>query len=155
MNIVFVNESKFSVRQKNLQKFCQQLTQSLQQRRVRNKSLLNLSEITCVFLSATEMQIVNKNFRKKNKPTDVLSFAPMDTQSIGELVFCPEVLVRQARQQKHSLSMELKYMMIHGFLHLLGYDHELSKKEENIMFKLQDEIFQELTAGADYLIVSR
>lgn len=155
MNIIFVNESKFSFRQKNLQKFCQQLTQALQQRRVRNKSLLKLSEITCVFLSAKEMKIVNKNFRKKNKPTDVLSFAPMDTHSIGELVFCPEVLVRQARQQKHSLSMELKYMMIHGFLHLLGYDHELSKKEEKIMFKLQDEIFQELTAGADYLIVSR
>ena len=155
MNIIFVNESEFKINKKNLQKFCNEVIAALLQRRLRNKSRLKLTELTCVFLSTKEMQIVNKNFRKKNKPTDVLSFAPMDSQSLGELVFCPPVLVRQAKDQKHSLSLEFKYMMIHGFLHLLGYDHDRSQREEKIMFALQDEIYQELTESKDYLIVSK
>jgi len=69
----------------------------------------------------------------------------MDSNSIGELVFCTEVLERQAKKQKHTLSYEFVYMFIHGLLHLLNYDHEISEKEEKIMFSLQDSIFTQLT----------
>ncbi len=137
--------SKFKVHEKNIQKLCDVMCNVLEFRKVRQKKLLKLSELTCVFLTALEMKILNQSFRKKNKPTDVLSFQPLDSNSMGELVFCPEVLVRQAKKQKHSLSHEFAYMFIHGLLHLLDYDHEISEKEEKIMFTLQDLIFRELT----------
>ncbi len=151
MKITFVKQQNnqqgiiFKIHDKNIQKLCDVLCQVLESRKVRQKKLLKLSDLTCVFLSLKEMQILNHSFRKKNKPTDVLSFQPMDSNSIGELVFCPEVLVRQAQKQKHSLSYEFAYMFIHGMLHLLGYDHEISEKEERVMFALQDLIFSQLT----------
>lgn len=123
-------------------------------KRLRHKALLNKKTLTLVFLPSTEMKKINKQFRNKNKPTDVLSFSGVETHSLGELLFCVEVLNRQASEQKHTLGCELTYMLIHGFLHLLGYDHETSTQEEKIMFSLQDRLFDELTASKinlDYL----
>ncbi len=124
----------------------------LQKMRVRNKFLLNSPVLlTFVFLSKADMKKINYQFRKKNKPTDVLSFAPIDSSEFGELLFCVDVLRKQAANQKQSLGQELTYMIIHGVLHLLGYDHEISIKEEKIMFTLQDKLFQELTE-ADFTL---
>ena len=148
MKIILINQAeknKFKVTEKQIQKLCDLVIQNFRTKKIRNIKDLNKAELTCVFLSKKEMQILNNNFRKKNKPTDVLSFQPVEDSSIGELVFCPDVLVTQAQKQKHSLSDELTYMFIHGMLHLLGYDHEISKKEEKIMFGIQDLIFEQLT----------
>ena len=112
---------------------------------VRNKSLLTKKkELTVVFLSSKQMQKINKKFRNINKPTDILSFESHDPSSFGELLLCYEVLKSQALRHRHSISNEIVYMLIHGILHLLGYDHELSKKEEKLMFKLQDACFKAL-----------
>ena len=151
MKIILINQAeknKFKVTEKQIQKLCDLVIQNFRTKKIRNIKDLNKAELTCVFLSKKEMQILNNNFRKKNKPTDVLSFQPLANDSMGELVFCPSVLLPQSKKQKHSLSHELMYMFIHGMLHLLGYDHELSKKEEKIMFTLQDLVFQQLT-GVD------
>jgi probable rRNA maturation factor len=114
-------------------------------KKIRNRKWLeSKKELTVVFLSAREMQKINKQFRGKNKPTDVLSFAAVDPSSLGELLFCSEVLKRQAKVQNHSEFAETCYMLIHGFLHLVGYDHELSAAEEKLMFRLQDNCFAEL-----------
>ncbi|MEQ1724252.1 MAG: rRNA maturation RNase YbeY [Pseudobdellovibrio sp.] len=112
---------------------------------VRNAALLKQKkELTIVFLSSSEIKKINNQFRKKNKATDILSFAGMDEESLGELLLCTDVLKMQALSQKHSLKNEITYMLIHGLLHLLGYDHERSVKEEKIMFKLQDRCFADL-----------
>lgn len=101
---------------------------------------------SCVlaFIDAVEMKKLNKQFRGKNYPTDVLSFAPVEPGSLGELVFCTDVLKRQAREHQLTYRDELTYMLIHGLLHLLGYDHERSQAEARKMFKIQDAIFEEL-----------
>lgn len=112
---------------------------------LRNKDLLNCKEISLVFLSTTEMKKINKAFRGKNKATDVLSFASVTPDSLGELIFCLDVLKNQAAEQKHTLGHEFLYMFIHGLLHLLKYDHEISKIEHITMFKRQDKLFVELT----------
>ena len=148
MKIILIDQAeknKFKIAEKQIQKLCDTVTEGLMTQKIRNAKYLKKTEITCVFLTKKEMQILNNSFRKKNKPTDVLSFQPVEDSSIGELVFCPDVLVTQAQKQKHSLSDELTYMFIHGMLHLLGYDHEISKKEEKIMFGIQDLIFEQLT----------
>jgi len=102
-------------------------------------SRLRPGHLTCVFLSSSEMKRINFEFRKINKVTDVLTFESPDGP--GELLFCMDQIKIQARGQRHSVSDELAYMFIHGVLHLMGYEHELSKKRGEMMFKLQDLIF--------------
>jgi probable rRNA maturation factor len=112
---------------------------------VRNAAMLKQKkELTIVFLSSAEIKKINNQFRKKNKATDILSFSGIDDESLGELLLCTDILKKQALAQKHSLKNEITYMLIHGLLHLLGYDHEVSLKEEKIMFKLQDRCFADL-----------
>ena len=113
--------------------------------KIRNKKLLKQKkELTLVFLNRAEMKKINLQFRKKNKPTDILSFHSHDPHSLGELLLCAEVLKAQAIRHEHSFNDEVTYMLIHGILHLLGYDHEASVKEEKLMFRLQDKCFNEL-----------
>lgn len=110
---------------------------------VRNQKMLcKKKELTVVFLSANEMKKINRQFRKKNSATDILSFVSGDPKSLGELLLCLDVLKKQSKRQKHPLKNEVTYMLIHGILHLLGYDHEISSKEEKLMFKLQDRCFE-------------
>lgn len=145
MKVNIVNESEKSVSSAELKKLIKAICKYFLNRRVRNGRLLaEKKELTVVFLNAAEMKTINKQFRKKNKPTDILSFASDDPESLGELLLCLPVLQKQAVRQKHSLRHETAYMLIHGILHLLGYDHELSEKEERLMFRLQDACFEKL-----------
>lgn len=148
MKLIQVNQTsktRSSQDEKRLQKIFDAVLRHFKTIKIRNqKSLSSKKELTVVFLSAAEMRKINKQFRGKNKPTDVLSFASDDPNSLGELLFCSEVLKQQAKEQNHSEFAETCYMMIHGLLHLLGYDHELSASEEKLMFRLQDKCFAEL-----------
>lgn len=144
MKLILVNQSK-DLKSKRLEAFFKEILRHFSKVKLRNKKLLNQKkELTLVFLTAKEMKRINHEFRGKNKPTDVLSFQSEDPEALGELLFCIDVLKIQAKEQKHSLEQEFLYMLIHGLLHLLGYDHELSKNEEKLMFRLQDQCFKQL-----------
>lgn len=146
MKLIVVNKSQ-DLNARRLKAFFKKIQKHLLTQKLRNKKLLSSkSELTLVFLNKVEMRKINFQFRKKNKPTDVLSFESADENSLGELLFCIDVLKLQAKQQKHSLEQELLYMLVHGLLHLLGYDHEISKNEENLMFRLQDQCFKQLNS---------
>lgn len=165
MKLVIVNETKCQISDKQMQKAADKVIHCLSYMQLQNRHLLKSQELTCVFLSAQKMRTINKKFRGKDKPTDVLSFhqaadeppdqPPPDESadgtgveasiSLGELLFCPTVLKKQAHEQGHSLSREWLYMFIHGILHLLGYDHEKSAQDEKLMFKLQDRVFEKVT----------
>ncbi|MFZ3231375.1 MAG: rRNA maturation RNase YbeY [Pseudobdellovibrio sp.] len=143
MKITVVNQTQDKLNAKRLDKALESIIVILLKKKLRSKqNLIAKKEITFVFLSSQSMREINLQFRKKNKPTDVLSFLSEDPESLGELLFCLPVLKKQAKLQKHSLDRELLYMMIHGVLHLLGYDHEVSKKEHKIMFQIQDSCFE-------------
>lgn len=96
-----------------------------------------------VFLSPSQIQKLNTNYRGRNKITDILSFEVEDSQVLGELIFCPQVLKKQAKAQGWSFQKELSYLTLHGILHLLGYDHQ-KKEEAQKMYALQDELFLNL-----------
>ena len=143
MKAVIVNETPEHMASKKLEVFISDLCRYLQKRRVRNKKWLkSKSEVTVVFLTAAAIKRLNRVYRQKDKPTDILSFSSDDPASLGELLLCVDVLKKQAKAQKHSLELEMKYMLIHGVLHLLGYDHEASKAEEKLMFGIQDKCFK-------------
>ena len=93
------------------------------------------SEISLSFVGERAIQTLNRKFMKKNKPTDVLSFplgdkAPDGKFYLGDIVIAVPVAFRQARAKGHSLDRELRLLTIHGFLHLLGYDHFAGIEEE-------------------------
>ncbi len=103
-------------------------------------------DLTLVFTSAKQIQGLNKNFRNKNKPTDILSFNSLDPSLLGELILCPEIIVEQALMNNWPQKYEYLYMLIHGVLHLLGYDHELDEDSDR-MLKLQDRVFNQISDG--------
>ena len=96
--------------------------------------------LSIAFVSPVEIQKLNKKYRKKDKPTDVLSFEKVSDfkDEPSEIVICPFVVRENAKESHLSLKKELAKMLIHGILHTLGYDHEVSLAEEEKMFKKQD-----------------
>lgn len=90
---------------------------------------------------------INKEYRGIDRETDVISFALEDDQDIvipnirflGDIYISIDKARMQANEYGHTLKRELSFLTVHGFLHLLGYDH-MKKSEEEIMFKLQEEI---------------
>lgn len=106
---------------------------------------LSGKNLTLVFLEKKEAKAINYQFRGRDYATDVLSFDPFEPESLGELVLCPPVLKSQAKRHGLSYQIELGYMVLHGVLHLLGYDHEESAEKAEEMFQLQDEIFDAIS----------
>ena len=90
-----------------------------------NKGTENLS---IAFVAPLEIQKLNKKYRKKDKPTDVLSFEKVSDfkDEFSEVVICPSVVREQSKESHVSLKKELAKVLIHGILHALGYDHERS-----------------------------
>ena len=103
-------------------------------------------EISLSFCSAAEIQALNLQYRDKDYVTDVLSFPAandgLELPILGDIVICVQRAQEQAEELGHSLTRELAFLFVHGLLHLLGYDHEVSEDEERIMFNLQDQILQ-------------
>ncbi|MCB0403668.1 MAG: rRNA maturation RNase YbeY [Bdellovibrionales bacterium] len=103
-------------------------------------------ELAVTLASPKQIQRLNKQFRKKDKPTDVLSFPLWQahpTQAsvhMGDICLCPSVARTYAKEQGHSLEQELKVLTVHGILHLCGYDHEADDAEAQRMFRLQERI---------------
>lgn len=105
---------------------------------------VNKMNLTVVFVSSSKMKSLNSSFRGKKKVTDILSFSGIESNDLGELVLCGEVIERQAKDHFLSNNQELGYLLIHGVLHLLGYEHEQGGAKAKKMFKLQDQIYDKL-----------
>lgn len=144
MNVLIVNDSKHAVPRKFIVQWMKDLTAELKKRRVL-KAVVARRELTLVFLEKRPAKKINFEFRGKDYATDVLSFDSMDDSSLGELILCPEVLKRQAKEHGLTYRLELGYMLLHGVLHLLGYDHETNENDAQEMFRLQDAVFEKLS----------
>ena len=93
---------------------------------------------------------LNKEYRGIDRETDVITFALEDDKTfnpeiriLGDIYISIDKAKSQALEYGHSLLRELSFLAVHGFLHLLGYDH-MKKEEEEVMFKLQEEILDEV-----------
>ena len=140
MKLLLVNQSRDRVPGKWLEKWAKGVSRALAKRR---HSSLARKELVIVFVNRAEMKRMNKLYRGKDYATDVLSFETPEEGVIGELVLCQPVLRSQSRRTGLSERGELGYMIVHGVLHLLGYDHG-TRDDEIKMFGLQDEIYREL-----------
>jgi len=104
-------------------------------------------EISMLLTGARHIQELNREWRNIDKPTDVLSFPLQDDPwelsgrvVLGDVVINTERCAAQAAELGHGYQREMVFLLIHSILHLLGWDHERSKDEEEEMFALQREI---------------
>lgn len=111
----------------------------------------NQYEISLLITNDETIHLLNKEYRQKDKPTDVLSFPMEDEVMLGDIVISLDTAKNQAQERDIGLEREIAFLFIHGLLHLLGYDHETSAEDEKEMFALQEEILKKLI---DYGAVS-
>ena len=91
-----------------------------------NYFIKKTSSITVRIVMPAESEQLNSNFRKINAPTNVLSFLIENKPLVGDIILCHEIIKQEALEQKKRLEDHYAHLIIHGCLHLLGYDHELN-----------------------------
>ncbi len=113
------------------------------------------SEVSVTFVSNNRIQEINREYRHKDQPTDVISFALEEIgedeveivgeelpRILGDIIISLDRAKEQAEEYNHSYSRELGFLALHGFLHLLGYDH-ISPEDEKEMFEKQKDLLEE------------
>lgn len=116
------------------------------------------AELSVTFVDKAEIQEINRDYRQKDKVTDVISFAFEEEEDIfegmdvprvlGDIIICTDVAIEQAEQYGHSFERELGFLALHGFLHLLGYDH-MTEEDEKVMFERQKDILNQFGLTRD------
>jgi len=105
--------------------------------------------VTMRFVDAEESQHLNDTYRCKNKPTNVLSFPYKDEPLMGDIVFCPTVIYAEANAQNKTIPAHMAHLVVHGMLHLMGYDH-LNDRDAKEMESLETEIMADLGFADPY-----
>ncbi|MEK7845535.1 MAG: rRNA maturation RNase YbeY [Nitrospinota bacterium] len=112
------------------------------------------SEISILFVDDEGIRVLNKNYRGKDRATDVLSFSQLEEVKnsklqtpnsellLGDVVISLETAKRQAKERGHSFEKEVFILLTHGIFHLLGYDHEKSRKMAAEMRRMEREIIE-------------
>lgn len=105
--------------------------------------------LSVIFVNEEEMHQINKQYRNIDRSTDVISFAEVDSgydhlpYELGDIFVNTDRVKSQADSYGHSEKREFAFLILHGMLHLLGYDHQ-TETDEKRMFALQDEILNRL-----------
>lgn len=102
------------------------------------------AELSLVLCSDPHIATLNAQWRNKEGPTDVLSFPQDDEVVLGDLVLSVPTATRQAEERGYGLRDELRVLMVHGLLHLLGYDHELGEAEHQEMAEAEARLMARL-----------
>ncbi|WP_047986322.1 rRNA maturation RNase YbeY [Ornithinibacillus californiensis] len=136
-----------------------ELIKGLLELTAKKEDVSNHAEVSVTFVNNEEIQVINRDYRNIDKPTDVISFAleeqvdgEMDIVgedvpiALGDIIISVEKAKEQAKDYNHSFERELGFLAVHGFLHLLGYDH-MTEEDEKKMFQKQEEILGEYNLG--------
>ena len=110
-------------------------------------------EVSLLFCDDARIQELNRDFRGQDKPTNVLSFPSPDppeiARFIGDIAVSCQTVVREAQEQDKTLEQHCRHMIVHGFLHLLGYDHE-DEAEAEAMEAMENRILRRLGVDNPY-----
>lgn len=109
------------------------------------------AELSVRIVKNDEIQEINRVYRGQDRPTDVISFALQEVSAeetqiiskeipiiLGDIIISIDKAIEQAKEYNHSLKRELGFLTVHGFLHLLGYDHQTKEDEEQMIAKQND-----------------
>lgn len=112
-------------------------------------------QIGISIVSSEEIQKLNLEYRGKDQPTNVLSFGTnnhlkdKDSPLLGDIVLCKEIIEKEAKEYLKTYENRLKHMIIHGFLHLIGFNHE-ENHERMSMEEIEIQVMNNLSAGDPY-----
>ena len=114
------------------------------------------AELGIMFVGDQRMRGLNRRYRGKDRTTDVLAFAMREAPHgsaglLGDVVIAVPTAVRQAKQGRRSLDEELTELLVHGILHLCGYDHERNEKEARRMYRRQRMILRSVSRLAKHV----
>ncbi len=110
--------------------------------------------ISLMITTNDEIQNINREYRGKNVPTDVISFAYNETENeghfdvLGDIIISYDRVEEQAKEYDHSIKREFFYVLVHGILHLLGYDH-IEEEDKSIMREKEEEILGKYSISRD------
>ncbi|WP_246940457.1 rRNA maturation RNase YbeY [Bacillus pinisoli] len=149
LNIDFIDETE------SLEEALLNQIEELLQLAAKLENVVEETEVSVTFVTNERIQEINRDYRDKDQPTDVISFAMEEMgegeieiygeelpKHLGDLIISLEKTKEQANEYGHSFNRELGFLAVHGFLHLLGYDH-MNEQDEKKMFNRQEEILQE------------
>lgn len=135
------------------------MIRDLLEQAARIESVEDGTELSVTFVDNERIQEINRDYRDKDQPTDVISFAMEDMgegemeivgvempRMLGDLIISIPRAKEQAEEYGHSFDRELGFLALHGFLHLLGYDH-MTDEDEKAMFGKQKEILEAFGLG--------
>ena len=127
---------------------------AVQDNNVRKQPALAQAEISIRLVDREESQALNRDYRQKDKPTNVLSFPAdlpeiVDLPLLGDLIICASVVEQEAKEQDKASTAHWAHMVIHGTLHLLGYDH-IDNHEAEAMEALETDILATLGIACPY-----
>jgi len=129
------------------------LVEQLLQHAAKEETIAADTEVAISFVDNQKIQEINRTYRGIDRPTDVISFALEDAHEeeiiianakdmplvLGDIIISIDRTVEQAETYRHSFERELGFLALHGFLHLLGYDH-IEENDEEMMTKKQEDI---------------
>lgn len=132
MELNYLNHLDFKIEPKDFSFYLKQLE---------NKTKLMEGVLNVVFVTDPYIQALNKAYRAKNKPTDVLSFNYQDQGSdlLGEVYISVDTAKKQAAEHGHDLEDELIKLLVHGILHIHGFDHE-NDEDYKVMYALEKSV---------------
>lgn len=146
LNIDFLDETNV-VKEEHID-----LVEKLLQHAAKVEQIEEGSEVSVTFVTNEAIHEINREYRDKDQPTDVISFALEEMgegeiqiigegipRVLGDIIISTDRTREQAEEYGHSFERELGFLAVHGFLHLLGYDH-MTEEDEKEMFGKQDEI---------------
>ncbi|KFJ42299.1 rRNA maturation RNase YbeY [Francisella philomiragia] len=151
LNLNVINDDEHPIPNQDLLEKCFAL--------VADKHSISQAEVNVSIVSNQEIQQINKQFRHKDKPTNIISFEfekpeglPEDIAANfwGDIVIAPKVLKKEAKEQNKNLDDHWQHIFIHGLLHLLGYDH-IDDIEAEEMENLEIELLAELGIANPYI----
>ncbi|MEY9868359.1 putative rRNA maturation factor [Peribacillus sp. B2I2] len=133
----------------------QRLVESILQFAAKKENIEKDTELSVTFVDNERIREINKEYRHKDSATDVISFALEEMgedeveivgaempRMLGDIIISIERTKEQAEEYGHSFDRELGFLALHGFLHLLGFDH-MNEDDEKVMFTKQKEILEE------------
>mgnify|MGYP006076396927 CR=1 FL=1 len=122
------------------------------------ENLIKKGELTLRLVNSSTIQSLNNQYRRMDKPTNVLSFPcelpeevrqQLDYPALGDIIICHEVIEKEALDQNKTLQAHYAHMVVHGVLHLLGYDH-IKKNDAQIMEPIEIETLAKLGISNPY-----
>ncbi len=144
MNEYVINTTKEEISVEDIKNICNLTFKKLNVK----KPIFNI-----VIVNNNKIREINKKYREKDEPTDVISFAFEETSNInykdmrflGEIYISIDKAISQAKEYGHSLKREICFLTVHGLLHLLGYDH-INENDRKIMRDLEESVLNSYDA---------